>query len=184
MNIGRLSNDDGEGNENTPGYQNEMCAFFKNFSAFISVNSLKMESWGRICSCVYTSSKHHCKRNFTVVFIQVVQKSALDMQNLLFFIYLLVLLPLLSPSPSVWLPGFINVCKRLWIRTHFSKNATIFSLVRYICYSRFGPLINCFVSPETEIWAERQKKVLCFRKKKYFKETNRVKWIEANCALK
>ena len=30
----------------------KMRAFF-NFSAFISTNSPKMESWGRICSCVY-----------------------------------------------------------------------------------------------------------------------------------
>jgi len=53
------------------------------------------------------------------------------------------------------------------------KTPAIFSLVRYICYSRFGPLMNCFVSPGTEIWVERQKKVRCFRKNK-FKETNRV----------
>ena len=38
---------------------------------------------------VLTSSKHRCKRNFTVVFVQVVKKSALDVQNLFFFIYLL-----------------------------------------------------------------------------------------------
>ena len=39
-----------------------------------------------------------------------------------------------------------------------AKTSAIFSLVRYICYSRFGPLMNCFVSPKTEIWVERQKK--------------------------
>ena len=38
---------------------------------------------------VLSSSKHRCKRNFTVVFVQVVKKSALDVQNLFFFIYLL-----------------------------------------------------------------------------------------------
>ena len=38
---------------------------------------------------VLTSSKHRCKRNYTVVFVQVVKKSALDVQNLFFFIYLL-----------------------------------------------------------------------------------------------
>ena len=38
---------------------------------------------------VLSSSKHCCKRNFTVVFVQVVKKSALDVQNLFFFIYLL-----------------------------------------------------------------------------------------------
>ena len=30
MNIGHLSNDDGEGNENVPSYQNK-CVFFFNF---------------------------------------------------------------------------------------------------------------------------------------------------------
>ena len=39
----------------------------------------------------------------------------------------------------------------------FSKNAChLFS--RYICYSRFGPLMNCSVSLETDIWVERKKK--------------------------
>ena len=43
MNIGCLSNDDGEGNENNPSCQNK-CAFFFffYFFSFISVNSLKM----------------------------------------------------------------------------------------------------------------------------------------------
>ena len=62
---------------------------------------------------VITSSKHRCKRNFTVVFVQAVKKSALDVQNLLFFIYLLGSLPSPSPSPSSLLPGFIDVHKRL-----------------------------------------------------------------------
>ena len=37
MNIGRLSNenDDGEGNQNVPSYEDE-CVFFFNFFAFIS----------------------------------------------------------------------------------------------------------------------------------------------------
>ena len=38
---------------------------------------------------VFKSSKQRRKRTFTVVFLQVVKKSALDVQNLLFFIYLL-----------------------------------------------------------------------------------------------
>ena len=115
--MGRLSNDDGEGNENVPSYQNDMRAFF-NFSAFISVNSLKMANIGELpygvlgtapkfglreeteFVPVFRSSKHRCKRNSTVVFVQVVKKSALDVQNLLFFIYLLGSLPSPSPSPS------------------------------------------------------------------------------------
>ena len=50
--------------------------------------------------------------------------------------------------------------------------------------SIFGPLMNYFVSLETHIWVEREKKVSCFRKKKLFQETTRVEWIEANCALR
>ena len=48
--------------------------------------------------------------------------------------------------------------------------------------SRFGPLMNYFVSLETHIWVEREKQVSCFSKKKLFQETTRVEWIEANCA--
>ena len=48
MNIGRLSNDDGEGNENVPSYQNE-CAFFLNFHfnslKMANIGQLRMESW-------------------------------------------------------------------------------------------------------------------------------------------
>ena len=65
----------------------------------------------------------------------------------------------------------------------FSKNA-FHLFTRYICHSRFGPLMNYFVYLETDIWVERKKKFCCFRKKLYFKETTRVEWIEANCALK
>ena len=102
---------------------------------------------------VFTSSKHRYKRNFTVVFVQVVKKSTLDVQNLLFFIYLLDSLPSPSSSPSSLLPGFIDVRKRLCSSEHILvKTPAIFSLVRNICYLRFGPLINCFVSRETKIW--------------------------------
>ena len=44
---------------------------------------------------------------------------------------------------------------RLWIRV---KTRAIFSLD--ICYSRFGPLINCSVFLETNIWVERKKKII------------------------
>ena len=56
---------------------------------------------------------------FTVLFVQVVKKSALDVQNLLFFFYLLGSLPSPSPWPSSLLPGFIDLCKPLGIRTRF-----------------------------------------------------------------
>ena len=51
MNIGCLSNDDGEGHENVHGYKMNALFFFFfffffNFSAFIAVNSLKMANKG------------------------------------------------------------------------------------------------------------------------------------------
>ena len=69
-----------------------MRGFFFNFSAFISLDALKMankvELPYRVLGTapeeidfvpVLTSSKHRCKRNFTVVFVvQVAKKSALD----------------------------------------------------------------------------------------------------------
>ena len=140
----------------------KMRAFF-NFSAFISTNSPKMESWGRICSCVYVLQTSLQK-----------ELCPLDMQNLFFFIYLLGLLLSPSMSPSSLLPD-LSMCVNGYESEHILvKTPAIFSLVRHVCYSRFSPLMNCFVSLETEMWVERQKKVLCFRKKNYFKELRRV----------
>ena len=128
---------------------------------------------------VFTSSKHRCKRNFTVVFVQVVKKSALDVQNLLFFIYLVGSLPSPSPSPSPssLLPGFIDV--RIidgYESEHILvKMPAIFSLVRYICYSRFGPLMNRISSFLRKLkfgWRGKKKPVVL--EKIYFKETNRI----------
>ena len=92
MNIGCLSNDDGEGNANVPSYQMN-ARFFKNFFAFISYRGLgTAPNFGLKQETefvpVLTLSKQRRKRKFTVVFVQVVKKSALDVKNVLFFIYL------------------------------------------------------------------------------------------------
>ena len=50
------------------------------------------------------------KKKFMVVFVQVVKKCALDLQNLLFT---------LTSRTSSLLPGFIDVCKQLGIRARF-----------------------------------------------------------------
>ena len=91
---------------------------------------------------MFTSSKQRRKRKFAVVFVQVVKKSARDVQNLSFFIYLLDSLPSSSPPPSS-LPQDL----RLGIRTQhsFSKSACHL-FTSYVCYPKFGPLMNCFVS--------------------------------------
>ena len=101
-NCALKENAEGEGNENVPSYQNEMRGFLTFPLLFPAVDALKMankvELPYRVLGTapkeidfvpVLTSSKHRCKRNFTVVFVQVVKKSALDVQNLFFFIYLL-----------------------------------------------------------------------------------------------
>ena len=38
MNIGRLSNNDGEGNESVPSYQNECAVFFLTFSRLFELS--------------------------------------------------------------------------------------------------------------------------------------------------
>ena len=55
------------------------------------MNSLKMANIGELKFVpVFTSSKQRRKTNFfTVVFVQVVKKSPLDVQNLLFFLLLI-----------------------------------------------------------------------------------------------
>ena len=44
--------------------------------------------------------------------------------------------------------------------------------------------MNFFVSLETDIWVESEKKSVVLENYIYFKQTTRVEWIEANCALK
>ena len=80
------------------------------------------------------------------MFAQVLKKSALHMQNLLFFIYLLgsfrlmFSLPSPLPSPSSLLPGFIDVRKRLGIPKRFDKNA-FHLFTRYISNRSFDNVI-------------------------------------------
>ena len=140
------------------------------------------ESWGpHPCSdsekklnlslCVYVQAKQNRKKKFSVVFIQVVKKSALHVRNLLFFIYLLssfpltFSLPLLSPLPPL-LPSPVRLCSQdlstcvngKESEQVFGKNAChLFTRSIYICHSRFGPLVNFFVYLETGIWVERKK---------------------------
>ena len=128
MNIGCLSNDDDEGRERT----------YYNFFAFISVNSLKMANirWTSLRSLrdrfqvriseeiesvpVFTSSKQRRKRKFFTVqlFVQVVKKSTLDVQNLLSFLLLIGLIAVAVIAAFVVAPR-IDLCKPLGIRTQF-----------------------------------------------------------------
>ena len=131
MNFGCLSNDDGEGKENVLSYQMN-ARFFLNFFAFISYRVLGTAPNFRLKEetefvLVLTSSKQRRKRKFTVVFVQVVKKSALDVQNL-FSIYLLGSLPSSSPPPSSLLPGFTVMDPT----TFLVKTLAIFSLDIYV----------------------------------------------------
>ena len=101
------------------------------------------ESWGpHPCSdsekklnlslCVYVLAKQNRKRKFSVVFIQVVKKSALHVPNLFFFnslkglvsfdVLIAVAVAFAAAGAVVrssLLLGFIDVRKRLEIRTRF-----------------------------------------------------------------
>ena len=163
-------------------YQNE-CAFFFffNFFAFIAVNSLKIKSIGELPYGVLGTApkfglreeiddelplclrppNNGTKENKKGRVRTGCKKRALawTCKICCFFIYLLRSLPSPSPSSSSLLPGFINVRKRLGSEHVFSKKACHL-FTRYICYSRFGPLMNYFVSLETDIWVERKKSPL------------------------
>ena len=95
--------------------------------SLIAVNSLKMANIGELrygvlgtdpnfglreeikFSYVYVLQQR-LKKKFMVVFVQVVKRSALDVQNLLLT---------LTRRTSSLLSGFIDVCKRLGIRARF-----------------------------------------------------------------
>ena len=125
------------------------------------------ESWGphqrNEFSPVFTSSKQRRKRKFNVVFVQVVKKRALHVQNVLFFIYLLGSFCLTFSFPS---PSSCSESER------FGKNPCHL-FTRYICHSGFDPLMNYFVSLETNIWVETKKSPLL--KKKYILKKNNNK---------
>ena len=103
---------------------------------------------------VFTPYKQRRKRKFNVVFVQVVKKSVLHVQNVLFFIYLSGWFRLTFSFPS------LSSCSE---SKRFGKNACHL-LTRYICHSSFGSSVNYFVSLETNIWVERKKTIPCFRK--------------------
>ena len=127
---------------------------------------------------VFTFSKHRCKRNATVVFVQVLKKSALEVQNLLFFIYSLGWLP---ASPSSLLPRFIDVRKRLWILTHFSKNAChLFTSQLYMLFKirSINELLR--FSGNWNLGGEAKKEAVVLVKKLFAR--NKQTWM--NCALK
>ena len=111
---------------------------------------------------VLTSSKQRRKRKFNVVFVQVVKKSPLLVIYLLgsFRLTLSLLSP--SPSPSRRCSEDLSMCVRN-PNTFLEKNACHL-FTRYICYCWFGPLMNYFVSVETEIWVENKKKSIVLEK--------------------
>ena len=124
MNIGRLSNNDGEGNANVPSYQ--MNARLFQISQNGKYRGTSLWSLGTAPKFglreeiefvpVFTSSKQCRKKKFNVAFVQVEEENALHVQNLLLFNYLLGMfrLTFLFPSPLLLslFPGFIDVRKR------------------------------------------------------------------------
>ena len=81
---------------------------------------------------------------FTVVFVQVVKKSPLDVQNLLFFLLLIGFIAVAVTVAFVFAP---RIYRLVWTvrnsNTVLVKTPAIFSLDIYshVCYPRFGPLL-------------------------------------------
>ena len=98
---------------------------------------------------VFTSSKQRRKRKFYVVFVQVVKKSALHVQNWARFVWRSHCRRLCRCSKN------LSMCVNGWKSEHvFSKNACHL-FTRSMCHSRFSPLMkNNFVSLETDNPAE------------------------------
>ena len=107
-----------------------------------------MKSWGphpssysgkKLSLPLCLSSKQRRKRKFNVLFVQVVTKRALQVQNLLFFNYFILgsfrlTLSLPSPSPLSLLPGHdLSMCVNGKESKHvLSKNACpLFTCSRY-----------------------------------------------------
>ena len=97
--------------------------FFFNFFEFISINSLKMANIGELpygvlgtapkfgsakklnlSLCLRPLKQRRKRKFFTVVFLQVVKKSALDVQNFLFFLLLIGLIAVAVTVPFVVAP--------------------------------------------------------------------------------
>ena len=73
------------------------------------------------------------------------------------------------------LRGFIDVRKE---SEHVFRKNACHLFTRYICYWRFGSLMNYCVSLETDIWVLRIKKVHCLRKKYiYIFQRNNQRWM-------
>ena len=78
---------------------------------------------------VFTSPKKRHKRKFTVVFVQVVKKSALDKQNLLFFHWLIGLIAVAVTVSFVVAPRIYRCASTVRNPNKVSvKTAAIFSL--------------------------------------------------------
>ena len=121
---------------------------------------------------VFTSSKQRRKSKFYVVFVQVVKKSAVHVQNWARFLWRSHYRRLCRCSKD------LSMCVNGWTSEHvFSKNAChLFN--RSICHSRFSPLMkNNFVSLETDNRVERKKSPL-FKKKYTFQRNNPAEsWV-------
>ena len=115
---------------------------------------------------VFTSSKQRRKSKFYVVFVQVVKKSAMHVQNWARFLWRSHYRRLCRCSKD------LSMCVNGWKSEHvFSKNACHL-FTRSICHSRFSSLMkNNFVSLETDNWVERKKSPL-FKKKCTFQRNN------------
>ena len=122
---------------------------------------------------MFTSPKQRRKRKFSVVFVVVAKKRSLHVQNLSFFIYLLG-----SSRLTFSLPPPVRRCSQ---DLSMVRNPNTF-LVK--CHSRFGSLMNYFVSLETDIWVERKKKSDVSEKIYFSKKQAELNELRKNVLLK
>ena len=121
---------------------------------------------------MFTSPKQRRKRKFSVVFVVVAKKRSLHVQNLSFFIYLLG-----SSRLTFSLPPPVRRCSQdlSMVRnpnTFLVKTPAIFSLdINVIQDSKNNELLR--FSGNRHLGRE-EKKVRCFGKNIFFKETSRV----------
>ena len=108
----------------------------------------------------------------------------------IFFLYLLIGLIAVAVTVAFVIAPGIYWCENTVTNpnTVLEKTRVIYSLDIYMYAIQLQDSVHYwmiyFVSRETDIWVERETKVRCCRKNIYFKESTRVEWTKANCALK
>ena len=159
--------------------------FFLNFFAFIST-LLKWcsdsEKKLNLSLCVYVPQTTSQKEIQRCVRSGCKEKVAARAKFVVFhlLIGLVSFDVFVAAARSSLLPGFIDGQESEHV---FGKNACHL-FTRYKCHSRFGSLMNYFVSLETDIWVERKKKSDVSEKIYFSKKQAELNELRKNVLLK